>query len=205
MTQASKVSFSALSSPRVYDAIQSLLGAGKGRRDWASQFIRARAKDYVLDIGCGTARILDFLPSGVSYWGFDLSERYIAAAGERYGRRARFICGEFTAAELSRLPQFDIVLAAGLLHHLDDENAASFMHLARTALRPGGRLVTIDPCYAPGQAFLARVLIDRDRGRNVRLGEDYLALARRAFSKATGTLRHRRWPPYTHWIMECQS
>lgn len=205
MAQASKGSLSVLSSPRVYDAIQSLLGAGKGRRAWASEFIRARAGDNVLDVGCGTARILDFLPSSVSYWGFDVSERYITAADARYGRRARFICGEFTAAELPRLPPFDIVLAAGLLHHLDDQSAAAFMHLARAALRPGGRLVTIDPCYARGQALLARALIDRDRGSNVRLGQEYLALARCAFSKATGTLRHRRWLPYTHWIMECQS
>jgi SAM-dependent methyltransferase len=205
MAQRSPAYLSILSSPRAYDTLQRLLGADEGRRDWADHFIRARGRDYVLDVGCGTARILDYLPQNVSYWGYDVSERYIAAARERYDERAHFAARALSASELPALPSFDIVLAAGLLHHLNDVDASSLLRLAHAALRSGGRLVTIDPCYAPRQSFLARQLIRRDRGEHVRLAEEYLALARTTFSMATGTLRHRRWIPYTHWIMECEA
>lgn len=203
MFRASKSALSVLASPSAYDAVQALLGADKGRRDLARHFIRARTGDNILDVGCGTARVLEYLPKDVRYWGYDVSDRYIEAARSRYGHRAQFVSHALTEAELQRLPRFNIVLATGLLHHLDDAEASAFINLARYALGPGGRLITIDPCFEPGQSLLARVLISSDRGKHVRSAAAYEALARPFFTAVTGTLRHRRWVPYTHWIMEC--
>ncbi|MGH2360242.1 MAG: class I SAM-dependent methyltransferase [bacterium] len=205
MLHAPKSALSVLSSPGAYDAVQTLMGGDKGRRDLACHFIRARPGDNILDVGCGTARILDYLPADVRYWGYDVSDRYVEAARSRYGHRAQLVSHPLTEAELLRLPQFNIVLAIGLLHHLDDAEAGSFIRLARSALGPGGRLITIDPCFEPGQSLLARALISCDRGQYVRRAAAYETLARPFFAAIRGTLRHRRWVPYTHWIMECDA
>lgn len=193
------------SSPRVYDLFQDLMGASRVRRELVHEFIRPEPGMRLLDIGCGTADLLAYLPDKVGYWGFDISARYIEAAQQRFGDRGRFHCGLLDAQALRHLPRFDLVVSTGVLHHLDDPQAAQLFALARLALTEQGRVVTLDPCIAPGQHRLARFLIDRDRGQNVRTAAQYQALARTQFRKAEGQVRHRRWIPYTHWIMECSA
>ncbi|CCH06365.1 Uncharacterised protein [Achromobacter xylosoxidans] len=76
--------------------------------------------------------------------------------------------------------------------------------IAYRSLKPGGRLVTIDGCYVPGQARLARYLLSKDRGEFVRSQPQYEALARSAFSNIAVHVRHDFLRvPYTHIIMEC--
>lgn len=195
---------SLLTHPRIYDLFQNLMGARSGRRDFSDNFIRGCAGNRILDVGCGTAQILSYLPPDVEYWGYDVSPSYIAFAAEKNGARGRFTCAQLTESELSHLPQFDIVIASGLLHHLDDATARAFLELAARALRKAGRLVTIDPCLAPGQSLLARFLVSRDRGQHVRTEQSYRKIVEPVFRTVDGTLRHRLWIPYTHWIMECR-
>src|SRR5690606_25352273 len=99
-------------------------------------------------------------------------------------------------------PSFDVVLAMGLIHHLDDDTARSLIAMACKALRPGGRLLTFDPCFEVGQSPLAHYLIRRDRGQNVRTKQGYEALIRPSFSIYEIAVRHRRWVPYTHCFIE---
>jgi len=194
-----------LARPALYDALQALLGAERGRAHFVASFVRPQPGDRVLDVGCGTARILDHLPAGAQYWGYDISEPYIDAARERYGARGKFFCRPLDERELAGLPKFDIVLATGVLHHLDDAAASGFLRLARSALADGGRFVSIDPCLAPGQSPLARLLITRDRGEHVRDERGYRVLAEPVFARVRASVRHRRWIPYTHCFMECSA
>jgi SAM-dependent methyltransferase len=157
----------------------------------------------VLDIGCGPAAILEYLPE-VEYSGFDISEAYITSARERFGERGHFCCQLLTEEVLSSLPLFDLALGVGLLHHLDDAAAIEFFNLAYMALKPEGRLVTIDPCLEKGQNPIARILIKMDRGQNVRTRPEYDALASRRFELRSVIVRHSAWIPYTHCIMECK-
>lgn len=191
-----------LSSPRVYDTFQRLMGGHVGRTDFAENVVRARPGARILDIGCGTGDLLAYLPGGVDYHGWDISAAYIDAARARFGARGTFHCGMVREADLLGQPPFDLVIASGVLHHLNDDEVRGFARLARTALAAHGRLATIDPVWAPGQHPLARALIARDRGQHVRTPDAYAALVRAAFPHVTGTLRHRRWVPYTHWMME---
>lgn len=191
-----------LSNPVVYDIFQRLVGGHVGRIDFAHTMVRANAGTRVLDIGCGTGALLDYLPAGVVYDGWDISVEYIAAARARFGVRGTFSSGWLTADAVAAEPPYDVVIASGVLHHLDDDEVGRFAGLARHAVRGGGRVVTIDPVLAPGQHPLARLLIARDRGQHVRSAEQYAALLREAFDAVTGVVRHRRWLPYTHWMME---
>ena len=192
------------SSPRIYDGFQKVMGATRIRRELVRDFIRPKLGMRLLDIGCGTAEIVSFLPNEVGYWGYDISPRYIDAARARFSNRGNFYCGLFDSQQVARLPKFDIVIAIGVLHHLNDDEARSLFVLASDALDPDGRVVTIDPCFAPDQNPIARFLISQDRGQNVRSAEEYRALPHSKFGRIDGQVRHRNWIPYTHWVMECK-
>src|SRR5687768_8243071 len=113
---------SVLSRPWIYDVLQNLLGGTAARTEYAHDFIRATSGTRVLDLGCGTAQILSFLPEGVDYWGYDVSADYIKAAAARFGTRGHFRCGIPDEGTLGNLAPFDLALATGVLHHLDDES-----------------------------------------------------------------------------------
>jgi SAM-dependent methyltransferase len=192
-----------LSHPRIYSAFQAFMGGHRFRTGFARDFIRPVPGMRLLDIGCGPADILGHLPA-LDYWGFDISPAYIARARSRFGERGRFHCKHLEPADLASAPRFDVALAIGLLHHLDDEVALEVLELARAALRPGGRLLTVDPCLDPSQNAVSRFLVRHDRGQNVRTRTGYEALAGRVFGAAVDArVRHQAWIPYTHCIMEC--
>jgi SAM-dependent methyltransferase len=194
-----------LSLPRLYSGFADLAG-GTARATYARQYIRAGRADRILDIGCGPGDILAYLPADVHYTGFDADASYIAAARRRFGVRGEFFCRPVTPELLQEFADFDLVLANGVLHHLDDGDAGALFEIARAALKPGGRLITLDGCYVPGQSPIARYLLGRDRGRFVRDQIGYTALAERVFPVVTAHIRHDLMRiPYTHVILECSA
>lgn len=193
-----------LSAPIAYRALGFLTGQG-GRARFVGEHVRVTAGMRVLDIGCGPGDILEYLPRDVDYLGFDLSEEYIASARKRYGGRAQFFCQSVTVADLRQHPPFDIVIASGVLHHLNDEEAIELFRLAHSALHVGGRVVTLDGCFVPGQSTAARALLKMDRGKHVRTEPGYVGLARAVFEQVRSTIRHDLLRlPYTHIILECE-
>jgi len=103
---------------------------------------------------------------------------------------------------LEGMGEFDVVMANGLIHHLNDDEVANLGRIGAKALRPGGRLITHDPCYSGQQSGLARFIISRDRGQNVKSGEGYAALLRPFFAELELTIRHDMVNiPYSHAIM----
>jgi len=192
-----------LSFPFVYTSFQYLMGAHSVWRQFVKEYVHPFPGATLLDIGCGPADMLAYLPD-VDYWGFDISQAYINRATNKFGQRGHFVCKLLTEADLETLPKFDIVTASGVIHHMDDAVARQFLSLARRALKPDGRLVTIDPCLVDGQNPIARFLIERDRGQNVRAQAGYAALAASEFPDARIEVRHKAWIPYTHCYMECR-
>lgn len=194
---------SILSQPLVYSAFQYMMGAHAFWQSFTNQTLQAKSGIKVLDIGCGPSDVLQYLPRGVEYWGFDISPEYIQKAQQKYGERGHFVCKLLESADLEKLPKFDVVLLTGVFHHLDDNIARNVVNLAYQALREGGRLVSVDPCYAPNQNPIARFLISKDRGQNVRVESAYKQLAQRVFSNVQTRVVHKAWIPYTHCFMVC--
>ena len=192
-----------LSSATIYRLFQGLLGGHATRTAFARDEIRPFPGIRVLDIGCGPADVLDYLPATVHYWGFDISERYIARARARHGNRGRFLAKEFEPADVANLPPMDVAIATGLFHHLDDATAGKLLATIRAALKPGGRLLALDGVFEPGQNPVARWLIARDRGQHVRTRPQYEALYARAFPAPRVRIHHRAWLPYTYCLAEC--
>lgn len=173
---------------------------------FASEYVRARPGDRILDIGCGPGDLLAELPAATEYVGFDKSEAYVRAARARFGARGTFFCRTVDRAVVNELGagSFDLVIAHGLLHHLDDAEADEFFVLARTALAPGGRLITADGCYVAGQSRMARYLLSRDRGAHVRTEQAYRMLAARRFPSVVSDIRHdTSRVPYTIVYLVC--
>ena len=193
---------SVLSHPLIYSALQSLMGAHKFRQKFVANYIKPSSEMSVLDIGCGPAEVLAYLPK-VDYCGFDISQQYIEKARNNFSSEGKFFCKIFEDSDLEVLPKFDVILAIGLLHHLDDEEAVKLIELASKALKPGGKFLTVDPCYESGQNFIARFLINNDRGQNVRNKEEYLNLVNGRFNLFNVDVVHQTWIPYTHCFMTC--
>lgn len=205
MAQVTSGLRSVLSASFAYDALQNLLGAKNARRRLVNDYIKPTSGDILLDVGCGTCAILDYLPSDVIYIGMDLSQKYIDTASEKYHGRGQFYCMDVAAVTANDLPLSNIGLAVGLIHHLDNEQVIQLFRAIEQRLAPGGRLVTVDPCYHQGQSALARLLISKDRGRNVRAASAYCDLASSVFCQVNLIVSHDlSRVPYTHAILECR-
>lgn len=171
-----------LSLPAVYKVLQKCLV--RNNTDIFRKNLTVKENGKVLDIGCGPGTVLDSLPETVEYHGFDLSEAYINDALKKYGhRKAYFKCAmvESETLDPALLGSFDLVIAMGVLHHLNDDSVKQLAHLAWSALKPGGVFVTFDPCFLPGQNIIARTLARLDRGQFVRYPEPCRALVESAF------------------------
>jgi SAM-dependent methyltransferase len=191
-----------LSSARVYAGFASLV-AGRGRQRFMDEHIRPQPGDSILDIGCGPGTVLELMPEGVRYLGIDLEPAYIDAARSRFGDRGEFVCVDVSDAKLPPR-SFDLAIAVGILHHLDDDAADSLLSLAADALADGGRLVTLDGVFVEGQPPLARWVVGRDRGTSIRSPRGYEALAEAHFDRVVTTIHHRLLRiPYTHIALEC--
>src|SRR5690606_23814116 len=101
---------------------------------------------------------------------------------------------------------FDIVLAMGVLHHLDDGEADDLLRMAASALRPGGRFIALDGVLTENQGAIERAIVLRDRGRFVRSADGYERLARARFDDVESRIYHGQLRiPYAHLAMSCRT
>jgi len=192
-----------LSNPLMYNFMRFTIGGNNVSKILVKNYIRPSHGDKILDIGCGTGTILDFLPP-VEYWGFDLNVDYIAFANARFPHRGKFFCARVSKDTIPEQNMFDIVMACGIFHHLSDIEAMEMFELAHTVLKPGGRFITFDGVYTRDQSYIARLILSNDRGKFVRTEEQYLTIVQKYFADVEVTIRSDLvWIPYTHVILEC--
>jgi SAM-dependent methyltransferase len=141
--------------------------------------LEAGATDVIVDVGCGTGDALRYLSSFEAYHGFDVDARAIEFAVARAGGRpdVTFEARRVTSDDLASLRP-SLVILAGLLHHLDDEQ---FVHLLELLAGTPSirRIATQDVVYLPGER-VSNLLARLDRGRYVREQDGYRALVERA-------------------------
>ena len=190
----------------VYRLWDCVIGGPASRRRVVENYVRAKPGNRILDIGCGPGNMVCYFPD-TQYSGFDPNPDYIATARARYADSANFDCGRVATYSLpeEQCQCYDLTLAFGVLHHLDNEEAEQLFRLAHTALKPGGRLITYDGCYVPSQSRWARKLLSWDRGRYVRSEREYVQLASTMFGTILSNIHHDLLKiPYTMLILECE-
>ena len=190
-----------LSHPVVYDLWSRAVGSKRAQTILVRDHVRPWCKARVLDLGCGTGELLDYL-GDVSYTGVDVSGEYITHARQRFGSRAEFFVGNATSFDLPARG-FDLILAIGVLHHLDDTEVRQLLRQAANALEPGGRMITVDPTFTSNQSWAAKLVIKRDRGQHVRIPDEYLSLASGSFESVSSIVRTDLLRiSYTHCVLE---
>lgn len=109
--------------------------------------VRLGARAAVLDAGCGTGGLIRRLAATRPEWhwtGVDLSPLALELARGRCGANA-----DFHQAPVTALPsadaQFDAVVSADVLYHVEDDEAA--LREFFRVLRPGGAVVLNLPAY----------------------------------------------------------
>lgn len=199
---------SILTVPLLYRMFKALIGSAGAQRWVMENFWRIKPGQKIVDIGCGPGTMIDLLPDGTRYVGFDISDRYIEYAKRKYSGNAdiKFLVGEpekFALDTPAEMQGADLAIINGVLHHLDDEQATTALRLARKALKPTGRLVCLENCFLLRQSPVARWIISRDRGRNIRTEPEWKALVAGVFPDfATYILTGHIRIPYTHIIIE---
>lgn len=192
--------------PLLYDALQALVRADACREYFVRKHVRPENGQRVLDVGCGTAQVLKWLPPDVQYVGIDINADYIATAQRTYQRRGEFLVGTSNSAELLRRGPFDIVLAMFLMHHLSDSELNAFLRDVHRLLKPSGRFVSIDPCRVSEAGALERWMMDTDRGGFVRTPEAYKAQVQNVFRDVRlHVTSHLLRIRYSHAILEAEA
>jgi len=193
-----------LKVPSLYNLFQDVVGANAFRRKIIRDHARARLGDKVIDIGCGPAQVLQNLPE-VEYIGLDIDPGYIAFAKRIYGNKGVFIVGNTRSVEGdSRFQDADIVIAITVLHHLDDQEAVHCIRFAYDALKSGGRLICLDPCWIPNQGVFSKYMMSHDRGRDIRTEQQYRQIAGKIFpSVHTWVYTKAMRIPYVTVVLEC--
>jgi len=185
--------YAPLRRPRLYNLLQSLVGARQDRAAFLTKHVFFRPGERVVDAGCGTGSALEFLPP-VNYFGFDPNPGYIHLAQSRYGSRGQFLCEDADSPRVWQLAQgADTFLSLGVLHHLSDPEICKILSLARACLRPGGRFIFYEPCFSANDDLLGRIFMSLDRGGNIKTDQAWRALVSEYFATLD---EHIRRPVY---------
>lgn len=199
---------SIISVPAVYNLVQFIAGARLYRARMVRDFIKPFEGCRILDIGCGTAEYVEFLDrhcANYEYFGFDAEARYIVSGKELFADRPGIHLYHRVLTEdvVEEFNNFDIVLAIGVMHHMDDRLVLSLLRLAKKVLKPGGRLVTYDPGQFNDINRIEKFFVNNDRGRNIRFPEHYDRLVAQVFPTRQFYLPSLTYYPCRNVVFNC--
>lgn len=179
-----------LSSPQLYRITQNVFGRKKGYLMLLNEYLILKEGDSVLDIGCGTADIVDFFSVNINYIGFDINPGYIEYAQSKYKDKVKLFCKRVSEADANTLEKFDYIISLAVVHHLNDEEAINLYRLGMGLLKTDGIMITVDPTRNNSDSFIAKLLTNNDRGKHIRFPNQYEQLAKTVFSKADSYIRN---------------
>ena len=167
MSQRTSKIYNLINSPLFYIFFQKIMSGTSFRKKIIIKNIK-NSKVKVLDIGCGPAEVLNYIPNSV-YYGYDIDPRSINYAKKKYkDNNHHFFCKKFGKSEIKKLPKIDYVILFGIVHHLNDEEVKNLFELCKKVMKKNAVLLTEDPILIKNQNPIARFFIKNDRGMNIR-------------------------------------
>ena len=73
----------------------------------------------------------------------------------------------------------------------------------KRVLKKKGNMITVDNIFVNKQNFIAKFLIQMDKGENVRSREGYLNILKNHFKKINSKIYHQKFIPYTWFATNC--
>ena len=157
-----------LSFPVFWDFVQSVLGATRFKRELYLSKLHPPGK--LLDFGCADGHIADTFCE-FDYHGVDIDPVAIEAARRRFHDRPNM---HFIAADLCARPfppdEFDEILFACTIHHLDDDRLLCLLKELHYCLKPDGVVHVFDLVRQEkdgwSQNLMRRLTRESTRGRS---------------------------------------
>jgi len=138
--------------PLLWDWFQFWIGGTIDKRKLCSLDISGNER--VLEVGCSTGNIAEIfarLPD-VQYVGLDIDLAALKRASEKFkgASNLNFSGIPFLDYQQPEHP-FDIVLFAGILHHIDDATVQAFLNHSKSLIKPDGKVIVVDPVLPEAQ------------------------------------------------------
>lgn len=156
----------------------------------------------VLDLGCGTANIVEFLPENINYTGIDSSSNYIFYDSKKYPGHT-FICKNLKE-DVSLDKKYDLIISEALVSSLTDANTEVFFNTIKKHAAPDCKIVISDMNYSKTAHTFENFLFKSERGTNFRDREDYLKLLSKHFNIDNVSVISKIYRiPYSKLVFEC--
>lgn len=190
-----------LGYPFFYNLFSAIVGGNRAPTILQDEYIKSDKGKRVLDLGCGTARIINYLDFK-EYIGVDSNDKYINTLKTALpNKKLTFHKCDVNVFFQNNKEQFDIVLLLGVMHHLNDNELKQCLLNIKQVLKPDGRLITIDGCMEPSLSLFARFMLKNDRGSYVRTKEGYANIFMNIFDGYKYSVRKDLLKiPYNHII-----
>lgn len=189
---------------KLYELFQFTLSGHKTKAKLRDEVLKPSGVTKVLDFGCGIGyHSREFLD--VEYFGIEPLQGCIERANRMYrSEKTTFLVGDHQTLKSVPDSSYDLIIAIGVLHHIDNGVFSNFLEEAYRILKPGGRLTTFDPVFHENQSFLSRWVVSKDRGEYIRTTDEYLAPVEKIFSAGVTHKIYKRLLriPYDHIHME---
>lgn len=114
----------------------------KAKRQLVKQFLPRRKNLKILDIGCGTGKLMEELKPYGKVWGIDASKQAIAFCQQRH--LTRVYHEDFPKLKHVNT-QFDVITCLDVLEHIANDTQA--LRMIKKLLKPHGRAIITVPAY----------------------------------------------------------
>jgi ubiquinone/menaquinone biosynthesis C-methylase UbiE len=191
---------------RLYELFQFGISRRGSSEIVRSEIIKPQGINKVLDFGCGIGyHSTEF--SNSEYLGIEPLQGCIDKANKIYkNSKNSFILGDQTTLKSIPDSSFDLIIAIGVLHHIDDSIFNEFVKESHRILKVGGRLTTFDPVLHQNQSKISKWVVLRDRGNWVRTVDGYLEPIRKMYRQEPTNKIYKNLLriPYDHIAIEIQ-
>ena len=200
------IKYKILDNPNFYNFSQRIISRyGGTTKYFIKKCVLPLSPKSILEIGCGTGNLLYDLPGNIEYTGIDISSDYVKSAKKKFRSRGRFLLGSVLDYDFSKLGKFDLVLAHGFFHHVNNATIMAYLDHIEPSLTDDSNLLSIDPCFVAKQNIISHFIVSNDRGKYVRSEKEYTKLLKKFYFEIKSVIRDDLLVfPYHTCILFCQ-